>query len=274
LLVADTLKQDAIDTVKLLHDANLDVIMLTGDNQKTAKAIAKHAGITHIISDVLPQDKASVIKGLQKEGKIVAMIGDGINDAPALMEADVGIAMGTGTDIAIESAGVVVMGSYLRKIYDAIALSNATIRNIKQNLFWAFFYNALGIPLAAGVLYPFFGIALSPMIGAAAMSFSSVFVVSNALRLRFFGEKEEIKQDIPHNSSPVAQTNPVLTLTVNGMMCSHCKARVESVCLGTQGTQTAFVDLQNKTVTITGNPDRFVLIKAIEDAGYEVIVEK
>ncbi len=272
LLVADTLKQDAIDTVKLLHDANLDVIMLTGDNQKTAKAIAKHAGITHIISDVLPQDKASVIKGLQKEGKIVAMIGDGINDAPALMEADVGIAMGTGTDIAIESAGVVVMGSYLRKIYDAIALSNATIRNIKQNLFWAFFYNALGIPLAAGVLYPFFGIALSPMIGAAAMSFSSVFVVSNALRLRFFGEKEEIKQDIPHNSSPVAQTNPVLTLTVNGMMCSHCKARVESVCLGTQGTQTAFVDLQNKTVTITGNPDRFVLIKAIEDAGYEVIV--
>ncbi len=272
LLVADTLKQDAIDTVKLLHDANLDVIMLTGDNHKTAKAIAQHAGITHIISDVLPQDKASVIKGLQKEGKIVAMIGDGINDAPALMEADVGIAMGTGTDIAMESAGVVVMGSYLRKIYDAIALSNATIRNIKQNLFWAFFYNALGIPLAAGVLYPAFGIALSPMIGAVAMSFSSVFVVSNALRLRFFGTKEKNKQDIPQDHAPVAQTNPVLTLTVNGMMCSHCKAKVESVCLEIQGTETALVDLQNKTVTVTGNPDRSVLIKAIEDAGYEVIV--
>ncbi len=272
LLASDVPKEDAVETVKNLREAKLDVIMLTGDNEKTAAAIGRKAGIDHIISDVLPQDKANVIMNLQKRGKIVAMIGDGINDAPALMEADVGIAMGTGTDIAIDSAGVVVMGNCLRCIPEAIALSKATIRNIKQNLFWAFFYNALGIPLAAGVLYPAFGIALSPMIGAAAMSFSSVFVVSNALRLRFFGAKEDIKQKPLNNDASVASVSSTLTLTVNGMMCSHCKAKVESVCMQTPGTESAVVDLQAKTVTVTGIPEKELLIKAITYAGYDVIV--
>ena len=272
LLAADVLKQDAIDTVKALRKANLDVIMLTGDNRKTALAIGRSAGIDHIISDVLPQDKANVIKDLQKTGKVVAMIGDGINDAPALMEADVGVAMGTGTDIAMESAGVVVMGNCLQRITDAIALSKATIKNIKQNLFWAFFYNALGIPLAAGVLYPAFGIALSPMVGAAAMSFSSVFVVSNALRLRFFGAKEGKKQEITANETLAVSANRSLTLTVHGMMCSHCKAKVESVCMETPGVESAIVDLQAKTVTVTGSVEEALLIKVIEAAGYEVIV--
>ena len=272
LLAADVLKQDAIDTVKALRKANLDVIMLTGDNRKTALAIGRSAGIDHIISDVLPQDKANVIKDLQKTGKVVAMIGDGINDAPALMEADVGVAMGTGTDIAMESAGVVVMGNCLQRITDAIALSKATIKNIKQNLFWAFFYNALGIPLAAGVLYPALGIALSPMVGAAAMSFSSVFVVSNALRLRFFGAKEDKKQEITVNETSAVSANTSLTLTVHGMMCSHCKAKVESVCMETPGVGSAIVDLQAKTVTVTGSAEEALLIKVIEAAGYEVIV--
>ena len=272
LLAADVLKQDAIDTVKALRKANLDVIMLTGDNRKTALAIGRSAGIDHIISDVLPQDKANVIKDLQKTGKVVAMIGDGINDAPALMEADVGVAMGTGTDIAMESAGVVVMGNCLQRITDAIALSKATIKNIKQNLFWAFFYNALGIPLAAGVLYPALGIALSPMVGAAAMSFSSVFVVSNALRLRFFGAKEDKKQAITANETLAVSANRSLTLTVHGMMCSHCKAKVESVCMETPGVGSAIVDLQAKTVTVTGSAEEALLIKVIEAAGYEVIV--
>ena len=272
LLAADVLKQDAIDTVKALRKANLDVIMLTGDNRKTALAISRSAGIDHIISDVLPQDKAKVISDLQKSGKVVVMIGDGINDAPALMEADVGVAMGTGTDIAMESAGVVVMGNCLQRITDAIALSRATIKNIKQNLFWAFFYNALGIPLAAGVLYPAFGIALSPMVGAAAMSFSSVFVVSNALRLRFFGAKEDKKQAITANETPSVSANRSLTLTVHGMMCSHCKAKVESVCMETPGVESAIVDLQAKTVTVTGSVEEALLIKVIEAAGYEVIV--
>ncbi len=272
LLAADVLKQDAIDTVKALRKANLDVIMLTGDNRKTALAIGRSAGIDHIISDVLPQDKANVIKDLQKTGKVVAMIGDGINDAPALMEANVGVAMGTGTDIAMESAGVVVMGNCLQRITDAIALSKATIKNIKQNLFWAFFYNALGIPLAAGVLYPTLGIALSPMFGAAAMSFSSVFVVSNALRLRFFGAKEDKKQEITVNETSAVSANTSLTLTVHGMMCSHCKAKVESVCMETPGVGSAIVDLQAKTVTVTGSAEEALLIKVIEAAGYEVIV--
>ena len=272
LLAADVLKQDAIDTVKALRKANLDVIMLTGDNRKTALAIGRSAGIDHIISDVLPQDKANVIKDLQKTGKVVAMIGDGINDAPALMEADVGVAMGTGTDIAMESAGVVVMGNCLQRITDAIALSKATIKNIKQNLFWAFFYNALGIPLAAGVLYPALGIALSPMVGAAAMSFSSVFVVSNALRLRFFGAKEDKKQAITANETLAVSANRSLTLTVHGMMCSHCKAKVESVCMEIPGVESAIVDLQAKTVTVTGSVEEALLIKVIEAAGYEVIV--
>lgn len=272
LLVADVLKQDAAETVRRLKDEKLDVVMLTGDNRKTALAIAGSAGIERINSDVFPKDKAGIIQKMRMSGTCVAMVGDGVNDAPALMEADVGIAMGSGTDIAMESAGVVIMGDSLSRVADAIDLSKATIRNIKGNLFWAFFYNILGIPLAAGVLYPAFGIALSPMIGAAAMSFSSVFVVSNALRLRFFGRKKEIKKEkIPVEEVATEAEQKPLVLTVNGMMCSHCKAKVESVCLEIAGTESAKVDLQTKTVTVVGNPDSAMLIKAITDAGYDVI---
>lgn len=271
LLAADVLKQDAVDTVKVLRSANIDVVMLTGDNANTAAAISKTAGIDTVISDVLPQDKANVIKNLRNAGKVVAMIGDGINDAPALMEADVGIAMGTGTDIAIESAGIVVMGNRLLHIYEAIRLSKATIRNIKQNLFWAFFYNAMGIPLAAGVLYPVFGIALSPMIGAMAMSFSSVSVVTNALRLRFFGNQTVQETECPLPPIQNIRADNTVILSVNGMMCSHCKAKVETVCMEISGIESAVVDLQAKTVTVTGCPEKSALIKAIEDAGYEVI---
>ena len=272
LLAADVLKADAADAVKILQNAKLDVIMLTGDNRKTAAAIGKNAGIEHIISDVLPQGKSDVIKGLRQNGKVVAMVGDGINDAPALMEADVGIAMGSGTDVAMESAGVVVMGNSLMRIYDAISLSKRTIKNIKGNLFWAFFYNVLGIPLAAGLLYPAFGISLSPMIGAIAMSCSSLFVVTNALRLRFFKQRgdrliEKQQEQLTENM----MSPSVLTLTVNGMMCSHCKAKVEGVCMDIPGVENAVVDLKAKTVTVMGTPEKTQLIKAITGAGYEVL---
>lgn len=270
VVVADVLKEDAADTVGRLRRSGVDVIMLTGDNGKTAAAIASKAGVDHVISDVLPHEKAGVIKQLREEGKIVAMVGDGINDAPALAEADVGIAMGSGTDVAVESAGVVVMGNHLAQIYDAISLSHATIRNIKGNLFWAFFYNMLGIPVAAGVLYPAFGIALSPMIGSAAMSFSSVFVVSNALRLRSFGKSKKTVQKCACEEVLVVKENAPIVLRVEGMMCSHCKARVEQVCMDTPGTQSAQVDLQAKTVNVTGHPDIIELKKAITEAGYEV----
>ena len=189
------------------------------------------------------------------------MVGDGINDAPALVTADVGMAIGAGTDIAVESADVVLMNNSLISVSNAIELSKATIRNIKQNLFWAFFYNCLGIPVAAGVLYPAFGIQLSPMLGAAAMSLSSVFVVSNALRLRFFKSKQKTKEVIKMET----------VLKVEGMMCTHCKARVESVCKAVPGVQDAVVDLKAKTVTVKGPADAASLKKSILDAGYEVI---
>lgn len=268
IAAADVLKEDSFDAIKILQNQRLDVIMLTGDNQMTAEAIGNQAGITHIISDVLPSDKAGVITDLQRQGHKVLMVGDGINDAPALATADVGMAIGSGTDIAVDSADIVLMNGSLTSISQAIALSQATIRNIKQNLFWAFFYNCLGIPIAAGVLYPTLGIQLSPMIGAAAMSLSSVFVVTNALRLRFFktkGQKKIKKFEI--TEVKIMET----VIKVEGMMCSHCKARVESVCKAIAGTQDAVVDLQAKTVTVTGNANAEELKKAIMDAGYEVI---
>ena len=234
------------------------------------QAIAAQAGITHVISDVLPGDKAGAVKQLQSQGKRVLMVGDGINDAPALVTADVGMAIGAGTDIAMESAEVVLMSGSLSGVADAVRLSKATIRNIKQNLFWAFFYNCLGIPVAAGVLAPL-GITLSPMLGAAAMSMSSVFVVTNALRLRYFkAEKREAYEEI-HLETIEEEPMMETVIYVNGMMCPHCKARVEQVCKAVAGTVDAVVDLQAKNVTVTGDADVTALKKAITDAGYEVV---
>ena len=272
IAAADTLKQDSVDAVKAMQALKLDVVMLTGDNEKTAKAIAAKAGISHVISDVLPGDKAGVIEKLRKEGHHVLMVGDGINDAPALVTADVGMAIGAGTDIAIESADIVLMNNTLTGVADAVSLSKATIRNIRQNLFWAFFYNSLGIPVAAGVLYPAFGIQLSPMIGAAAMSLSSVFVVSNALRLRFFKPKTaHVQNEGKACCEPKEEVKMETVIKVEGMMCPHCKARVEAVCKAVPGAVDAVVDLQEKNVTVTGEAAVELLKKAITDAGYEVI---
>ena len=272
IAAADVLKADSAEAVAAMEKLHLDVYVLTGDNEEVAKTIASQAGIRHVISDVLPGDKASVIKNLQAQGKRVLMVGDGINDAPALVTADVGMAIGAGTDIAIESAEVVLMNDSLTGVAEALRLSKATIRNIKQNLFWAFFYNCLGIPVAAGVLAPI-GITLSPMLGAAAMSCSSVFVVTNALRLRYF--KTETKQitsvceceEETYEEEILMET----VIHVNGMMCPHCKAMVEKVCKAVPGTADAVVDLQAKNVTVTGDADVAALKKAIVDAGYEVV---
>ncbi len=268
IAAADILKKDTADAVSAMKAHKLDVVMLTGDNEKTAKAIAAAAGITHVVADVLPADKADAVEALRKSGNNVLMVGDGINDAPALACADIGMAIGAGTDVAIESADVVLMNSSLWGVADAIALSKATIRNIKQNLFWAFFYNSLGIPIAAGVLYPAFGISLSPMLGAAAMSLSSVFVVTNALRLRLFKPSKNKKTVV---SEIKEEENMEIVINVNGMMCPHCQARVESVCKAVEGTVDAVVDLQAKNVTVTGNAPVEALKKAIIDAGYEVV---
>lgn len=261
IAAADILRKDAAETVKSLQSLQLDVVLLTGDNEATAHAIGEQAGISRVMANVLPWDKANAVEQLRGQGKYVLMVGDGINDAPALATADVGMAIGAGTDIAIDSADVVLVESKLQGICNAVELSRATIRNIRQNLFWAFFYNCLGIPVAAGVLYPAFKILLSPMIGAAAMSFSSVFVVTNALRLRFFRPRNTQKEE------KVMET----VINVNGMMCPHCKARVETVCKEIPGVADAVVDLQKKQVTVTGNANLALLKKAITDAGYEVI---
>jgi len=273
IAAADVLKPDSAAAVRSMQSLGLDVVMLTGDNEKTAKAIAGMAGIGHVISDVLPADKASAVQKLRSEGHHVLMVGDGINDAPALVTADVGMAIGAGTDIAMESADIVLMRSSLSGVSSAVELSRATIRNIRQNLFWAFFYNTLGIPIAAGVLYPAFGILPSPMLGAAAMSMSSVFVVTNALRLRMF-KPRFAPVEIPEPQKPeiIKEEQKMETvIKVEGMMCTHCKARVENVCKAVPGATDAVVDLQEKQVTVSGSASVEALKKAIADAGYEVI---
>lgn len=275
IAAADVLKPDSLSAVQAMQSRRLDVVMLTGDNGKTAQAIAEKAGIRHVISDVLPTDKAGAIRKLQSEGHRVLMVGDGINDAPALVTADVGMAIGAGTDIAMESADIVLMNSSLSAVSSAIALSRATIRNIRENLFWAFFYNTLGIPIAAGLMYLPLGLRLSPMLGTAAMSLSSVFVVTNALRLRFFRQDNAAGagQNICTQSCAVNKEEIKMktVLKVEGMMCGHCKARVEKVCMAVPGTEDAVVDLAAKTVTVTGSPDVAALKKAIADADYTVV---
>ncbi len=262
--VADTVKADSAEAIKRLQALGRDIVLLTGDNERTAQAVASQIGVDHVLSQVLPQDKAQCIAQLQGEGKLVAMVGDGINDAPALAKADVGLAIGAGTDIAIESADIVLIKSTLRDVVTAVELSGAVLRNIRQNLFWAFFYNAIGIPVAAGILYPAFGITLNPMIAAAAMSLSSVCVVSNALRLRRYHTAD-------YNTNE-EETTMTKTMKIEGMMCMHCSGRVESVLNAIDGVS-AKVDLEKKcaVVTLSAEVSDEVLRKAVTDAGYEVV---
>ena len=280
IAVADVVKPDSAAAIAALRRSGCEVVLLTGDNQRTAEAIARQVGVDRVIAQVLPQDKARCIEDLQKAGRLVAMVGDGVNDAPALVTADVGLAIGAGTDVAIESADVVLMRSSLMDIVDAAALSRATLRNIRQNLFWAFFYNSIGIPVAAGVLYPALGITLNPMIAAAAMSLSSVCVVSNALRLRGWkGSAPAGRGEAPANTqsepaAPAAQHNkeePTMkkTLSIEGMMCAHCAAHVEKALNALPGV-TAAVDLTGSSAVVTGDVSDEALKKAVADAGYTV----
>lgn len=278
--VADVVKPDSAKAIAALRRMGRRVVLLTGDNQRTANAIARQIGVDQVIAQVLPQDKAKCVAQLQQQGQRVAMVGDGVNDAPALAQADVGLAIGAGTDIAIESADVVLMKSSLLDIPAAMDLSRAVLRNIKQNLFWAFFYNSIGIPVAAGVLYPALHLTLNPMLAAAAMSLSSVCVVSNALRLR--GWKPPVFTDQPVPTAPLPESavfqsqgkeeNTVnKTIHIDGMMCAHCTGRVEKALNDLPGVE-ATVDLDSKSAAVTCTPDVSddTLRQAVEDAGYHV----
>jgi Cu+-exporting ATPase len=275
IALADPIKPTSRQAVESFLKMGIDVVMLTGDNKKTAKAVQELLNIPTVIAEVLPQDKEAKIRSLQQEGKKVAMVGDGVNDAPALARADVGIAIGAGTDIAIESADVVLIKNDLLDCVTAISLSHATIRNIRQNLFWAFFYNILGIPLAAGVFYLWLGWKLNPMFAAAAMSLSSIFVVSNALRLRFFSSVKTIsKQDMPHHTQQLKKGECQMnkTIKIEGMSCSHCSTRVEKALNELDGV-TATVDLESQTahITLSKEINDETLKQAVESAGYKVV---
>lgn len=267
IALADTIKPGSAEAVQKFKQMGIEIIMLTGDNSKTAKFIGAQAGIEKIISQVLPEDKETEIRSLQQAGKKVAMIGDGINDAPALARADVGIAIGAGTDIAIESADIVLVKSDLNDAVTAVKLSRAVVRNIKQNLFWAFIYNIIGIPVAAGVLYSSMNILLNPMIAAAAMSFSSVSVVSNALRLRTFSA---FKNENKKNGTEEVFMKKVIK--IEGMSCGHCSAAVTKALKALNGVNSAEIDLKAKEAIVEVNVsvNDADLRKAVEDAGYEV----
>lgn len=282
--VADTLKETSIEAVRELQDMGIEVTMLTGDNARTAAAIQKKLGIAHVVAQVLPQDKARHVAALRSQGKVVAMVGDGVNDAPALAGADVGVAIGAGTDVAIESADVVLMKNDLRDVPAAIRLSKAVIRNIRENLFWAFFYNTLGIPLAAGVFYSALSWKLSPMFGAAAMSLSSVFVVSNALRLKRF-DAYKAKRRPGGASAAAAQPHladetqkkteekamKTITLSIDGMMCQHCVAHVTKALSAIEGvTPVVNLEKKNAVCTVAGDVPAEALKAAVEEAGYTV----
>lgn len=280
IAVADVVKPDSAKAIAALRRMGRRVVLLTGDNQRTANAIARQIGVDQVIAQVLPQDKAKCVAQLQQQGQRVAMVGDGVNDAPALAQADVGLAIGAGTDIAIESADVVLMKSSLLDIPAAMDLSRAVLRNSKQNLFWAFFYNSIGIPVAAGVLYPALHLTLNPMLAAAAMSLSSVCVVSNALRLRgwkppFFADQPAPTAPLPESAvfqSQGKEENTVnKTIHIDGMMCTHCTGRVEKALNDLPGVE-ATVDLDSKSAAVTCTPDVSddTLRQAVEDAGYHV----
>ena len=279
IAVADVVKPTSRQAVQELSDLGLEVVMLTGDNAKTAEAIRCQVGTCRVVAEVFPQDKEKEIRRLQSAGKKVAMVGDGINDAPALARADVGIAIGAGTDIAIESADIVLMKSDLLDVSTAIQLSKAVIRNIKQNLFWAFIYNIIGIPVAAGVFFIPFALKLNPMIGAFAMSFSSVFVVTNALRLRWFKPKHIFHEesDIENQTIIAEKRKGVIqmkkTLNIEGMVCMNCVKHVDKALREVQGVQNVTVSLENKSAQVQLGQEvtDAVLKAAIEDAGYEVI---
>ena len=277
LAAADLVKPTSAQAIRELKKLGIQVIMLTGDNERTAKAIQKQLDLDTVIAEVLPQDKEREVAKLQAEGKTVAMVGDGVNDAPALARADVGIAIGAGTDVAIESADIVLMKNDLLDVVTAVGLSKAVIRNIKENLFWAFFYNACGIPLAAGLLYPVFGLKLSPMFGAAAMSLSSLFVVSNALRLRFFHGLK--KPEVMTREEAVSDKNVVnkeemnmYIMKIEGMMCPHCQAAVTKALNALEGVK-AEVNLEKKEAYVEAgaNVSKEELAKAVTEAGYEVL---
>ena len=289
IAVADVVKPTSKEAIKELKDLGIEVVMLTGDNRRTAEAIRRQLDIDTVMAEVLPQDKERKISELQEAGKVVAMIGDGVNDAPALARADVGMAIGAGTDVAIESADVVLMKNDLKDAVTAIRLSKAVIRNIKQNLFWAFFYNTLGIPIAAGIFYPLLGLKLNPMIGAAAMSMSSIFVVSNALRLKWFQplgksgqETQETVSAATMDDTPgggqINQGNqekedePMITMKIEGMMCQHCQAHVSKALNDLEGVK-AEVSLEDQAAYVTADQsvDKEALRKAVVDAGYEVV---
>ena len=269
IAVADVIKRTSAEAVRELKAMGIDVYMLTGDNEKTAKAIASQVGIDKVIAQVLPEDKESHVRRLEEEGKKVAMVGDGINDAPALARADVGIAIGAGTDVAMESADIVLMKNDLLDVSTAVQLSRKVIRNIKENLFWAFIYNIIGIPVAAGVFYLAFGLKLSPMIGAAAMSMSSVCVVSNALRLRFFKPKRLFEGHIDMKG----ENKMKKTMMIEGMMCQNCVKHVFNALSKVEGVDSVEVDLDGKKaeVALKDEVSDDVLKEAVTEAGYEVL---
>ena len=283
IAVADVEKATSAEAISRFAAMGIDVVMLTGDNARTAEAIRKRLGIPKVIAGVLPQDKERHIAELQAQGRTVAMIGDGVNDAPALAKADVGIAIGAGTDVAIESADAVLMRSDLLDAVSAVRLSKAVIKNIKENLFWAFFYNVIAIPLAAGLFYPAYGLKLNPMIGAAAMSLSSVCVVLNALRLRFFKPNHSagtVSRETPRETpnTPISEQKegePAMktTLHIEGMMCQHCQKHVHDALAAMDGVTAVTVDLEGKTADVTATKDITTdeFAKVITDAGYELV---
>ena len=271
IAVADVIKEDSPQAVRELQNMGIHVVMLTGDNERTAKAIGTQAGVDEVIAGVLPDGKESVIRSLKHKGKVV-MVGDGINDAPALTRADIGIAIGAGTDIAIDAADVVLMKSRLSDVPAAIRLSRATLRNIHENLFWAFFYNVVGIPLAAGLWYPIFGWKLNPMFGAAAMSLSSFCVVTNALRLNWFN-MHDTKKDKKIKTNQKEDLAMEKTMKIEGMMCGHCEARVKKCLEALEGVRAAAVSHETGTavVTLSDSVTDEVLKKTVEDQDYKVV---